>query len=291
MRGVASARAAISVVNALPLGVGAAAGVEWPARVTAEVTGAVPRDGRISIEPPTSRTRLVRAVARASRERFAPAVRGELRLRVRSTIPPARGLKSSTAVGGAVALATARACGQEPSPHHVAALTAEVGRATGLSATGAFDDALAGLVPGLVVTDNRSDTELKRFTFEPDLAVALWIPGRRHPSPPRVEARFRRAATLARRAVDAALVGEWERAMLANSALVEQAMGYRYAGLHAAVRRAGAVASGVSGLGPAFAAVAPTRRLATVVRALPGSGVRRSAKFVRTETTVGRRGR
>lgn len=289
MRRVASARAAISVVNALPLGVGAAVGVEWPARVTAELVDGPGPLGRTAIEPPSSRTTLVRALVRASRARFAPSVPGELRLRVRSTIPPARGLKSSTAVGTAVAWATARACGREPTPHEVAALTAETGRAIGTSATGAFDDALAGLLPGLVVTDNRTDTELKRFSFDPDLAVALWVPGRRHPRSSAVRARFRRERTLARRAVDAALAGEWERAMQANTALVERAMGYRYAPLHAAVRNAGAIASGVSGLGPTFAAVAPERRLTTIVRALPRTGMRRAARFASDEPPAERR--
>jgi shikimate kinase len=279
LRGVATARAAISIVNALPLGIGAAVGIEWPAHATARFDDDRPYTSRALVEPPASSTVIVHAAARAARQRFSGPKPGRLRLVVRSTIPVARGLKSSTAVGSAVALATARACGREPAPSEIARIVAEVGRTTGVSATGAFDDALAGLTPGGVVTDNRRDRELRRFTFEPDVAVALWVPDRTHPRSPRVRARFRGQPQLAHRAVDAALDGDWAGAMEANSTLVETAMGYRYAALRERLRGAGATACGVSGLGPTFAVLAPRRRLPKILRALPREGRRRSVRF------------
>ena len=145
------------------------------------------------------------------------------------------------------------------------------------SATGAFDDGLAGLLGGGVVTDNRRDELVRRFELPGDCAVALWIPDRTHPPSSRLVGRFRRDRSLARRAVDAALDGDWCAAMRANSALVERAMGYRYAAVHDALRNAGATVSGVSGLGPAVAAVVPHGRVGRVVRAFPtGRGPRRS---------------
>jgi len=291
VRGVGSARAAISIVNALPLGVGAAVGIEWTARTTAYLDGDRPTLARASVRPRSSSTRLVQAAARASLDRFAASRGGPLRLVVRSSIPIARGLKSSSAVSASVALATARAAGADPVPSEVARIAAEVGRATGMSATGAFDDALAGLVRGGVVTDNARDAELRRFEIDRHLAVALWVPGRPHPRSPTVRRRFTREPALARRAVDAALSGNWIEAMAANSSLVERAMGYRYAALHEAVAQAGAVASGVSGLGPTFAAVAPTDRLQQVLRALPRSGRRRSVRWSLADEERGRRGR
>ena len=287
MRGVASARAAISVVNALPLGIGVAIGIEWPARTTAQLDQNRPRRGRASIEPASSATPLVRAAARAALDRFDATGTGRVRLVVRSTIPVARGLKSSSAVSASVALATARALGREPPPVEVARIAAEVGRGTGVSATGAFDDALAGLVPGGVVTDNRRDRPLRGLDIEPDLAVALWVPDHPHPRSPRLLARFRREPTLARQAVDAALAGDWVRAMERNSALVERAMGYRYEKIHDAVRRAGAVASGVSGLGPALAALSPQGGLRAVLNALPREGRRRSVRLFSAPEVAG----
>ena len=280
MRGVATARSAISVVNALPLGIGSALGIDWPARTAARFDPASDRSTRTTVEPASSDTRLVRLSARSALRQFGGAGPARLRLVVRSTIPMSRGLKSSSAVSASVVLATARALGKEPTAITVARLAAEASRAAGVSATGAFDDALAGLVTGGVVTDNRHDRELRRLELDPDLAVALWVPERPHPRSLRVRARFHRAPALARRAVDAALSGEWALAMELNSSLVEAAMGYRYGGLHGAVRRAGAVASGVSGLGPTFAAVAPWDRLRSVVRALPPEGRRRMVRLL-----------
>jgi len=275
MRGVGTSRAAISVVNALPLGIGSAIGVEWPARATVHTREGPPRT---TILPRAARTPLVRATIRRAMEKFGGRSPCAIRLLVSSTIPSARGLKSSSAVSSSVALAAARAFGQDPSPEEVAGLAAEVGRATGVSATGAFDDALAGLLPGGVVTDNRSDRLLSKFCLEPGLGVAVWFPERRHPPSPDLLARFRRERGLARTAADAVLDGDWTRAMEVNSSLVERVMGYRYGPLHAAVERAGAVASGVSGLGPAFAAVAPTERLPAILRRLPSTGRRRSLR-------------
>jgi len=280
VRGVASSHAAISVVNAVPLGIGAAIGIDWPARATADLEPNRGRNSLVSVKPRGSGSTVVRAAARAALGRFAPGWTGRLRLEIRSTIPVARGLKSSSAVGSSVILATARAAAASPSAVEVARVCAEVGRATGMSATGAFDDAVAGLTAGGVVTDNRRDEELCRFAVDPDLGVALWVPDRRHPRSPLLRQRFRRNPALAQRAVDAALEGDWARAMEANSALVEAAMGYRYARLHEAAARAGAVAAGVSGMGPAFAALAPGRRLRAVVASLPRQGRRRAVRLL-----------
>lgn len=279
MRGVGTARAAVSVVNALPLGIGAAIGIDWPAHATANLGPPGPRPRSPAVEPAEARTELVRASARAALERFGGGPSRPLRLRIRSTIPVGRGLKSSSAVSTSVALAVARAAGTEPTAAEVARLAATVGRATGVSATGAYDDALAGLLAGGVVTDNRKDAEIRRFRVDPRLGVALWIPELSHPPSPQLRRRFRRETATARKAVDAALAGDWPRAMELNSSLVERAMGYRYAALHETARRAGAVASGVSGLGPAFAVLAPSDRLAAVVRGLPREGRRRSVRL------------
>ena len=287
MIGRAQASAAISIVNALPLGIGAALGIEWPARATASLDHDRSRGLSTSVEPRASATALVRSAARTAVARFDPGATGRLSLTVRSTIPVARGLKSSSAVSSSIALATARALGREPPVVEIAKIAADAGRSTGTSATGAFDDALAGLVPGGVVTDNRRDTELRRLDIGGDLAVALWIPARRHPPSPKVLRRFQRDLSLARRAADAALAGDWVAAMAANTALVESAMEYRYGPIHAAVDRAGATAAGVSGLGPTFAAVAPVSQIGRVLRALPrGSGRRRTVRL-----SAGGRGR
>ena len=280
MAGVGRARAAVSIVNALPTGVGAAVGLEWVARATATVTADRRPDERLEIAPSRAGTPLVRSAVAAAIGRYAPAEAGARRVVVRSTIPVARGLKSSSAVSSAVASAVARAAGASPQPEEIARLSAEVGRTTGTSATGAFDDALAGLRAGGVVTDNRRDALLRVLPLERDLVAALWIPARRHPPSPSTRRRFARSPALARRAADAALDGDWRAAMAANTELVERAMGYRYARARESVLRAGAVAAGVSGLGPTLVALSPRARARRVLAALPkGGGARRTVSL------------
>ena len=80
-----------------------------------------------------------------------------MEIEIVSDIPVAMGLKSSSAVSSAGLLAVARASGATRPPLEIAKLSAQVSRETGVSATGAFDDALAGLASGVVVTNNYTD--------------------------------------------------------------------------------------------------------------------------------------
>ncbi len=269
MRGVGEATAAITVVNALPTGIGGAVGVEL--RVRAEVTlervaGAAPD---VEFEPATAKTPLATEALRLAHSVFPVSGYDPVRLSIRSAIPVAQGLKSSSAVASAIALAVADASGRPHGPEAVAALSARAGRAAGVSATGAFDDALAGVSGGLVVTDNLHDRLVRVLALPPDLEVGLWIPPGTHPPSPTTHERFRAEAARSHLAVEAVLRDDWPVAMELNSELVERVMGYAYGPLRDEARRHGAVATGTSGLGPALAVVASRDRLSAALEHLP----------------------
>lgn len=272
MRGVGEATAAVSVVNALSTGIGAALGVELRAR--AEVTVRSGDAGAARIVPDSARTPLAAAMLEEGMRWFHPSSGLAADLALTSAIPPSVGLKSSSAVGSAILLATARSAGASVSPLDIAARGADVAQRIGLSATGAFDDALAGLVRGVVITDNRQRRVLRRSSVSSGIGVTIWIPEGAHPPSPSVAGRFSPPSALAERATDAALAGAWEEAMELNSELVEHHMGYRYGELRAEARRRGAVAVGVSGLGPALAAVAPRAVVGGVLDGLGTTGGR-----------------
>jgi shikimate kinase len=283
MRGVGEATAAITIVNAIPTGIGAAAGIDLRSRaeVTLERRTGAPA-GPPTIRPETARTLLVRAALSAAVDRLAPEW-AAVTLDLRSDIPPATGLKSSSAVASAIARAVGNAAGRELGAPEAAALAAEVGRSSGTSATGAYDDALAGLVGEIVVTDNRSDRLLRTIPIEPELSVALWIPPGTHPPAPEARGRFPLDPRSSQAPVEAALAGRPWEAMELNSALVESAMGYGYGPVRAEVRRRGAIAAGTSGLGPAFAVVAPRSKVPALVRELAGRpGSATAVEFSRT---------
>lgn len=272
LHGIGHARAAITVVNALPAGIGAAVGIGLEAVAEVELVPELAGPPRLTLSGEGTLTPLVSETLHATLRALDPGRGYSLTLGLRSAIPQGKGLKSSSAISCAAALATARALGREPSPLEVARLSARASLKVGVSATGALDDALASLVSGLVVTDNSRMSVLRHLPLDPDWRVALYIPPGTHAPSPGLRERFRREEGRSRRAADAVLHGDLAQAMERNSEIVEEVMGYPYAQLRASTRARGAVAQGVSGMGPAFAALAPSGVIDEVLSALPPRG-------------------
>jgi shikimate kinase len=286
VHGVGTANGAISIVNALPTGVGSAVGVDLPARAELELhpSGSSEKwDVRIADD---ARSPLVIEALTQALRRFAPGTSGRGELSVRSTVPVGRGLKSSSAVSSAVVLAAARATETPVTSVEVARISAQASIVAGVSATGAFDDALAGLSSGIVVTDNARGELLRAIPLHSGLGVAVYVPQASHAPSPRLRAEFEREAVASSHAVRAAIEGDWATAMGCNSELVERVMGYDYAAARAALRHAGALACGVSGLGPALAAVAPSGRLRELATHLPGTPGERRVLGLATARSV-----
>lgn len=269
MHGVAETTAAVTIVNALPTGIGAAVGIDLRARAEVELRPAG-SSGKWDVRVAESaRTPLVIGALTEALRRFAPDSSGTGELTLRSDIPPARGLKSSSAVSSAVVLAVARATDAVVSPLDVARVSAAVSRSARVSATGALDDALAGLSSGVVVTDNRREELLTSYAIAPELGVALYISPATHRPSPEWLAQFRAASEPGRSAVEHALTGDWAAAMRENTELVERVIGYDYGALRAELHRCGATASGVSGMGPSLAAIGPVDRMPAILAAMP----------------------
>ncbi len=280
MIGRGRAWGAISVVNALPTGIGGAAAVSLRMEATVECVpgGSEGREFRLDA---ASDTPLVRACLSTSFERVNRDWSGSVALRLTSEIPPGRGLKSSSAVGVAVARAIGSAFGRTPSAEEAANLSAEAGIRAGRSATGAFDDALASAAGGIVLTDNPHRRILAYDEVPSDWRALLWVPDRSHaPAPTWLDA-FRSRIEDARAIVDAARSRRFAEAIERNGELVESVLGYSYGPLRSQLRKRGAIASGVSGLGPALAVVARSEDRARIRPALPRSGRVLDVEFVR----------
>jgi len=277
MSGTARTSAAITITNALSTGVGCAVGIELHAEAHVALSEDPSRQS-VSLEIPVEvRTPIVEESLRAGLSRFYPQPGAVARLSLRSDIPIARGLKSSSAVSTSILLAVARAARREPTALEVGLLSAEVGRRAGVSATGALDDALAGLEPGFVVTENSRGEVLRRSVVDPGWGVALYIPPESHPPSPNLISAFSADRAAGERAANAARTGDWATAMRLNTELVERTMGYSYGGVRDRLRMHGAIASGVSGLGPTLAAIAPTERLPELVRVFPSDPAQKIA--------------
>lgn len=178
-------------------------------------------------------------------------------IRIRSDLPHARGLKTSSSA----ATAMLRAAGLPEADVEVAAVQAA--RQAGVTLTGAFDDQVAVTRGGCHLTDNAAIQVIARFPVEP-WHVAVWVP--EEPMPKSRVATIEVGAL--RGAIEAAesrlLADDIPDAMTRNGA----AFGALYASAGLPVTEeparvalaAGAVGAGLSGTGPAVAALfdAPT---------------------------------
>lgn len=287
MHGVGTSFGAVTFVNALFTGVGAAAGVTLPVEAAVDLEPVERGPPTVELAPGTD-TPLVRSMLLESLRRYGGDTELSARLQVRSEVPVAKGLKSSSAVATAIGLAVANALDRHVVAAEVAGLAADVAQTIGLSATGAFDDALASVLPDVHVTDNTSRRLIRTVAVDREWDVVLWIPRTAHLPSPAWATRFRALEREGLAAAESAAGGDLVAAMTRNTELAERVLGLSYRPLREELRRQGAVASGVSGLGPTLAVVVPAGRVSEVRAALPrGEAEVLAASFVRTGPSVG----
>lgn len=254
----ARANGAISVVNAIVTGhAGASMGIDlWTeAKVTLiedveEVEVVI--DGEDAEDPTLARLCLKAVVSRLGHPDWGG------RVETTSTIPASRGLKSSSAAANAVVLATNHAMhlyeGAALTRAQLLDAAVEAALDAGVTITGAYDDACASMLGGVCVTDNKTRTLLGRDDADAALRVLLLVPATKTPTRSVKDLPYAPFAPLALTAHALAKKGKWQEALTLNGL---------YAGaLYDVPPRwtrdalaAGALAAGVSGTGPAFAAV------------------------------------
>ena len=269
MRGArAIVHGAVSILNAIPTWIGGAIGVDlWteaealisdePGRIEAEIPGG--EDPRLVIE--TART----VLQRAGRSGIG------LRVRTRSNIPIGRGLKSSSAASDAVALAVARLLGLDCDGDEVVRLAVEASIRAGVTITGAYDDAYTCFFGGINITDNVSKKVLLRKMAPEDVMVLIAVPERKIYTGSVDVERLRAVKDVCLKAAKLALQEKFWDAMIVNGLAIASALDLDPSPILDAVR-AGALAAGVSGTGPAIAAITRPGRAESVRNALRDYG-------------------
>lgn len=193
------------------------------------------------------------------------------RIETTSTIPSSRGLKSSSAAANAVTLATNHAFhlyeGNALTRGQCLSTAIEAALDAGVTITGAFDDASASLDGGLVVTDNRERVVLHREAVDETLRVVLLVPAHKTPTASVRDLPYGAFAPIALQAHALARKGEWMHAMTLNG-LYTAALYGSPAHWSREALGAGALAAGLSGTGPAFAAVCQADDAMAVQKAL-----------------------
>jgi shikimate kinase len=259
---------AVSIVNAMANGLGAALGiglrVEASCRLVDEPVFKAFSDGKL-LKPGNLLERVCSMVLRDH------GIQGGCVVKLSSEIPAKKGLKSSSAVSSAVALACLKeACGSADLLK-AAVYSAEASVQAGVSVTGAFDDASACLLGGLTITNNFEKRLITRRAVDSSLRVLILVPPGGMLSGRVDTTLFKPVEPLMRLAHRLALEGEEWTAMTLNGLAVSTALGISTKPAVEALR-AGAIAAGVSGKGPAVAAVVEPMHVESVRRAISKFG-------------------
>lgn len=246
MKGYAWANGAATILNAVANWKGSAFGIEL--KTTAEVE--LNRSGCIKGDVPGMDTRLIERCAQLVLERFG--CKYGATVRTQSEIPVAGGLKSSSTAANAVVLATLDALDEDLDRIEAAKIGVKAAREAGVTITGALDDALASMLGGVVVTDNREMALLKHEELCGD--VMLLVPDKKLFSRDTNVERSRLIAPLADVVFELAMRGDWGRAMTLNGFAYCGALGLPAEPLLLALQ-AGVQGVSLSGTGPAYAAL------------------------------------
>jgi shikimate kinase len=257
---------AITIVNAIATGKGAALGIGlWTkARVTVtERAGSF--KGRNLTEPNEDVT-LIETTVREIFQRFKVDDRFGACVETHSTIPSAVGLKSSSAASNAVALASLKALEKKVDDLEAINFGVEASLKARVTLTGAFDDACACFFGGVVITDNKRRRILKRIRPRGHLRVLVQVPKRKRYTKdidPQQVMNIRPLIPMVHREV---LRGNCWSALTLNGLLYSAALGYDTSSVRDALQ-AGAIAAGLSGKGPAVAAIVPSSSVKSVLNA------------------------
>jgi shikimate kinase len=255
MSAEAAAYGAVTIVNAMATGKGAAFGIDlWTkARVKLTDDGAI--ETRI-LNDDKENTLLAERCVRAVFGYFGTSKLGA-KVETNSNIPIARGLKSSSVAGNAIVLATLAALQKHLKPSDVLNLVVDASLQAKVSVTGAFDDAAASLYGNVVVTDNVARRVLRTFPVE-DHHVLLLVPPEKAYT---ADADLRRIKTVAKQveiAHEQALAGKYWNALTLNGLIYSHVLRLP-ADVIVESLEAGALAAGISGKGPAYAFVVEER--------------------------------
>jgi shikimate kinase len=251
---------AISIVNAIATGKGSALGISL--KVTAEVE--LQKGHGLRFITRRNGDRLIKNIIQKTipKETIESNM---ISIRVDSEIPIGYGLKSSSAVSNAIALACSQIAREEDINDNtileVAALSSLEAK---VSLTGAYDDATACYFGGFTVTDNYSRRLIRKERAPENLYAIIILPS----STTRGDVRkLRNLSDIFIDAFRFAESGQYWKAMKLNGVLASAALSSSYAPAMAAMEH-GALSASISGNGPSIAAVGYEDAIEPIVGAL-----------------------
>ncbi len=150
-------------------------------------------------------------------------------------------------------LAALDAIGEKMEPLDAALLGVQAAKDARVTITGAFDDAAASMLGGVVVTDNRELSLISRDVMESE--VIIYAPMEKAYSSKTDVKRSRIVAPWVDMAYELCIEGNYEKAMTLNGFLYCSALGFDTGPMLMALE-AGVEGTSLSGTGPAYTALA-----------------------------------
>ena len=252
----ARANSAVSIVNAIPAGKGAAIAIDLTCIVKAQLVKGNSREPEIIggvPDPHRLVTRSVEYALRSLRTKLPDLT--HLEIHIDSNIPTAVGLKSSSAVSVATVKAIFGLYSKASDSTSILRSSCRASKDSHASLTGAYDDASASLLGGLVFTDNTKFKLIKHSKAPRKLGskVVILVPKKKVLTSSNRSDSYARYRVVSLEAFRCALKGDLVSAMLINSMIQSAALGYSMEPVSLALSE-GANAAGITGKGPAVAA-------------------------------------
>jgi shikimate kinase len=172
-------------------------------------------------------------------------------INIESEIPWGYGLKSSSSVSNALALACCKLVNPNIDDHRVLEIAVQASLDSHITITGAYDDATACYFGGFVLTDNYAHKLIRREEAPDDLYAIILLPD--EPS----RGNINKLTIMSDLFIDAfklAEHGKYWKAMKLNGVLASTALSMKYEPILSALEN-GAVGATLSGNGPSVAAV------------------------------------
>jgi shikimate kinase len=252
--GQALSHGAISILNAFPTGKGGALGVDlWTRAKVSLREGPGQISGFVSSDPEESNKLAVTVVQRTLEHYgYERKLHGEVI--TSSNIPVAVGLKSSSAAANAIALATASAIDEEPDDDTLVGIGVEACVESGVSLTGAYDDSFASYHGGAVLTNNDQRKVEKILKVPRDFKILILVPPRKTQTGQLDRTKFAPIRRISELVYIEANNGHVWDALTLNGLALSSVLGEDPRPALSAIE-AGAFGAGLSGKGPAVAAI------------------------------------
>jgi shikimate kinase len=236
---------AISIVNAVATGFGSAMGISLNVKVeiiSKKGSGLIFQKGGGSLM-------IKKIIYDVLQSKYIN--NNQLLININSEIPSGMGLKSSSAVSNAVALACNSLTNKEISDESVLNSAIDASLYAKTTITGAYDDSTACFYGGFVTTDNYKRKILKRENSPTDISAVIFLPNNKKRGD---VTRLKLLSDIYLEAFQLAYSGQYWKAMTLNGVLTSSLLSNSYTITRMCLEN-GALAASISGNGPAVAAV------------------------------------